>query len=147
MSSNLPVLLILGAGANIGRHVFRSIASKGYPITLTALSRPQMPTSNADGHNAALFCFSPDHKDPLSACRRRSTHRGVEGKYDERACCDKGSGEGMKETRCRCQEDVRIYKEQVELDRNFRHVDLRKGKECNKSCDHETGDELRRKRL
>ena len=38
MPANSPVALILGAGANIGHHVGRGFAEKGYKIALAARS-------------------------------------------------------------------------------------------------------------
>lgn len=38
MPANSPVALILGAGTNIGHHVGRAFASKGYKIALVARS-------------------------------------------------------------------------------------------------------------
>lgn len=46
-----PVLLILGAGANIGAHLARSFAAKGYRVALTSrTSRDQETNSNGDLH-------------------------------------------------------------------------------------------------
>jgi NAD(P)-dependent dehydrogenase (short-subunit alcohol dehydrogenase family) len=36
MPSTSPVILILGAGPNIGQHVARAFASKGYKVALAA---------------------------------------------------------------------------------------------------------------
>jgi len=47
MSSTSPVVLILGAGSNIGQHVARAFASKGYKVALAA-RRVQEADSNAD---------------------------------------------------------------------------------------------------
>lgn len=38
MSNSSPIVLILGAGSNIGRHVARAFASKGYKTALVARS-------------------------------------------------------------------------------------------------------------
>lgn len=46
-----PVVLILGAGANIGAHVARSFAAKGYRVALTSrTSRAQETTDDGDLH-------------------------------------------------------------------------------------------------
>ena len=46
-----PVALILGAGTNIGAHVARSFAAKGYRVASTSrTSRDQGTTSNGDLH-------------------------------------------------------------------------------------------------
>jgi NADP-dependent 3-hydroxy acid dehydrogenase YdfG len=36
MTANIPIILILGAGPNIGQAVARTFASKGYKIALAA---------------------------------------------------------------------------------------------------------------
>ncbi len=38
MSSGSPVALILGVGANVGQHVVRAFAAKGYKIAIAARS-------------------------------------------------------------------------------------------------------------
>jgi NAD(P)-dependent dehydrogenase (short-subunit alcohol dehydrogenase family) len=38
MPSTSPVVLILGAGSNVGKHVARAFASKGYKVALAARS-------------------------------------------------------------------------------------------------------------
>lgn len=48
MSSTFPVVLILGAGANVGQHVARAFAAKGYKIALAARSSSQ--EGNTAGH-------------------------------------------------------------------------------------------------
>lgn len=46
-----PVILILGAGANVGTHVARSFATKGYRVASTSRTfRDQETTSNGDLH-------------------------------------------------------------------------------------------------
>ncbi len=46
-----PVILILGAGTNVGTHVARSFATKGYRVALTSrTSRDQETTGNGDLH-------------------------------------------------------------------------------------------------
>ncbi|MCJ1456198.1 hypothetical protein MMC28_006558 [Mycoblastus sanguinarius] len=57
MSTNAPVILILGAGANIGAHVARAFAAKGYQVALT--SRTKKPSE--DGLH-----FQSDLSDPSS---------------------------------------------------------------------------------
>ena len=40
-----PVILILGAGANVGTHVARSFAAKGYRVALTSRTSPDQETT------------------------------------------------------------------------------------------------------
>jgi NAD(P)-dependent dehydrogenase (short-subunit alcohol dehydrogenase family) len=47
MASTSPVVLILGAGANIGQHVARAFAAKGYKVALTSRkANPSEDTPN-----------------------------------------------------------------------------------------------------
>ena len=45
-----PVILILGAGANVGTHVARSFAAKGYRVALTSRTSRDQETDNGDLH-------------------------------------------------------------------------------------------------
>ena len=60
MPSTPPVVLILGAGSNIGQHVARAFASKGYKVALAA-RRLKEADSTADQIN-----ISSDLSDPNS---------------------------------------------------------------------------------
>ena len=46
MSPNAPVILILGAGPNVGVHMTSAFAAKGYKIALTSRSVPQKKSSD-----------------------------------------------------------------------------------------------------
>jgi NAD(P)-dependent dehydrogenase (short-subunit alcohol dehydrogenase family) len=58
MSSTSPVVLILGAGSNIGHHVTRAFASKGYRVALAA--RKLKETDNTTD----LINITSDFSDP-----------------------------------------------------------------------------------
>ena len=58
MASTSPVLLILGAGANVGAHVARSFAAKGYKVALASRSAKPDP-SNPDQFNVASDLSDP----------------------------------------------------------------------------------------
>ena len=55
-----PVVLILGSGANVGQHVARSFAAKGYKVALT--SRNPKP----DDGNKDQITIAGDLADPSS---------------------------------------------------------------------------------
>lgn len=60
MSSSSKVLLLLGAGANVGASVARSFAAKGYKVALTSrTARPQ-------GQEGADLHVQADLADPES---------------------------------------------------------------------------------
>lgn len=58
-TSAAPVILILGAGANIGQHVARAFASKGYKVALAARSLKEVD-SNADQVNIMSDLSDPN---------------------------------------------------------------------------------------
>ena len=60
MSSTSPILLILGSGPNIGKHVARAFAAKGYKVAL-ASRKPNEESSTADQVH-----ISSDLSDPNS---------------------------------------------------------------------------------
>lgn len=60
MSNTSPVVLILGAGSNIGHHVARAFASKGYKVALAA-RKLKAADDNADQIN-----ITSDFSDPNS---------------------------------------------------------------------------------
>jgi NAD(P)-dependent dehydrogenase (short-subunit alcohol dehydrogenase family) len=60
MSTASPVLLVLGAGSNVGQHVARAFAAKGYKIAL--VSRRQKEEDNT----ADQVHISSDLSDPDS---------------------------------------------------------------------------------
>jgi NADP-dependent 3-hydroxy acid dehydrogenase YdfG len=60
MPAASPVILILGAGANVGQHVAKSFASKGYKVALTA-RRAKEAENTADQVN-----IQSDLTDPTS---------------------------------------------------------------------------------
>ncbi|KAL9110602.1 MAG: hypothetical protein Q9227_004960 [Pyrenula ochraceoflavens] len=59
MSSVSPVLLILGAGANVGQHVARTFAAKGYKIALASRTSDEK-NSTADQINIASDLADPN---------------------------------------------------------------------------------------
>ena len=59
MSRASPVILILGAGANIGQHVARVFASKGYKVALAA-RRAQEADNSADQINIQSDLSDPN---------------------------------------------------------------------------------------
>ena len=59
MPANSPVALILGAGTNIGHHVGRAFASKGYKIALAARSLKE-EDSTPDQLNIRSDFSNPD---------------------------------------------------------------------------------------
>jgi short chain dehydrogenase len=63
MPANSPVALILGAGANIGQHVGRAFAAKGYKIALAARSLKEAD-STPDQLN-----ITSDFSDPESVAK------------------------------------------------------------------------------
>ena len=67
MSSNSPVALILGAGANIGHHVAFAFAAKGYKIALAARSLKEND-STSDQLN-----IPSDFSDPESVIKAFAT--------------------------------------------------------------------------
>ena len=62
MSSPSPIILILGSGANIGHHVARAFAAKGYKVALT--SRKQKEANGEDSKNQ--IHIASDLSDPES---------------------------------------------------------------------------------
>ena len=63
MSSASPVLLILGAGSNIGQHVCRAFLAKGYKVALTSR------TLNEEESTADKLNISSDLSDPNSVAK------------------------------------------------------------------------------
>ncbi|KAK9350048.1 hypothetical protein V1523DRAFT_420987 [Lipomyces doorenjongii] len=59
MASVTPVILILGAGSNIGQHVARAFAAKGYKVAATA-RRLRESDSTADQLNIPGDLFDPN---------------------------------------------------------------------------------------
>ena len=59
MSNASPVLLILGAGSNIGQHVARAFAAKGYKVALAA-RRLKEEDSTADQVNIPSDLSDPN---------------------------------------------------------------------------------------
>ena len=53
MPSTSPVLLILGSGANIGQHVARTFAAKGYKVALASRSLKTQDSSADQLHIAS----------------------------------------------------------------------------------------------
>jgi NAD(P)-dependent dehydrogenase (short-subunit alcohol dehydrogenase family) len=47
MTANVPIILILGAGPNIGQAVARKFASKGYKVALAARSVKESDNSDS----------------------------------------------------------------------------------------------------
>jgi NAD(P)-dependent dehydrogenase (short-subunit alcohol dehydrogenase family) len=47
MTANIPIILILGAGPNIGQAVARAFASKGYKVALAARSVKERDNSDS----------------------------------------------------------------------------------------------------
>lgn len=60
MTSTSPVILILGSGPNIGRHVARAFAAKGYKVALASRSLKE------ENSNADQVHISADLSDPHS---------------------------------------------------------------------------------
>ncbi|KAJ6084422.1 hypothetical protein N7486_011222 [Penicillium sp. IBT 16267x] len=60
MSSPSPILLILGAGSNVGASVAQAFAEKGYKIALASR------TTKKENNNSNEFHISCDLSDPLS---------------------------------------------------------------------------------
>lgn len=59
MAPNSPVALVLGAGANIGQHVGRAFAAKGYRVALAARSLKE-EDSNGDQLHIKSDFSDPD---------------------------------------------------------------------------------------
>lgn len=59
MSSASPVILILGSGPNVGKHVARSFAAKGYRVALTSRS-PKSQDDSPTQLNIASDLSNPD---------------------------------------------------------------------------------------
>lgn len=60
MASTSPVLLILGAGSNVGSHVARAFAAKGYKVALASRSAKQ------ESNTSDQVYISSDLSDPAS---------------------------------------------------------------------------------
>lgn len=60
MAGTSPVILILGSGPNIGHHVARAFAAKGYKVALASRSLKE------DDSNADRVHISADLSDPHS---------------------------------------------------------------------------------
>jgi NAD(P)-dependent dehydrogenase (short-subunit alcohol dehydrogenase family) len=67
MAPNSPVALILGAGSNIGQHVGRAFAAKGYRIALAARSLKEEDSTPSQLH------IRSDFSDPESVEKVFST--------------------------------------------------------------------------
>jgi NAD(P)-dependent dehydrogenase (short-subunit alcohol dehydrogenase family) len=63
MPANSPVALILGAGSNIGQHVGRAFAAKGYKIALAARSLKEADSTPDQLH------ITSDFSDPESVVK------------------------------------------------------------------------------
>ncbi|OAA61777.1 NAD(P)-binding domain protein [Niveomyces insectorum RCEF 264] len=61
MASTSPVILILGSGPNVGHHVARAFAAKGYKVALASRG-----VKDEDAKNADQIRISADLSDPLS---------------------------------------------------------------------------------
>ena len=71
--ASAPVVLILGAGANVGAHVARAFAAKGYKIALA--SRSAEKDHDEDGY----VRVQADFADPSSTARTFATVRQAIG--------------------------------------------------------------------
>lgn len=60
MASTAPVILILGSGPNVGQHVARAFAAKGYKVALASRSLKE------EDSNADQVHISADLSDPHS---------------------------------------------------------------------------------
>lgn len=60
MAGTSPIILILGSGPNIGHHVARAFAAKGYKVALASRSLKE------EGSNAEQVHISADLSDPHS---------------------------------------------------------------------------------
>lgn len=60
MASSSPIILILGAGANVGQSVARAFAAKGYKVALAARK------ANASDNTADTVNIQSDFSDPDS---------------------------------------------------------------------------------
>lgn len=58
MASTSPVLLILGSGANVGQHVSRAFAAKGYKVALASRSQKEEDSSK-DQYNVSCDLSDP----------------------------------------------------------------------------------------
>lgn len=58
MASTSPVILVLGSGPNIGRHVARAFLAKGYKVALASRGAKE------EDSNADQVCISADLSDP-----------------------------------------------------------------------------------
>lgn len=59
MSNASPVILILGSGPNIGQHVARAFAAKGYKVALASRTLKE-EDSTADQVNVSCDLSDPD---------------------------------------------------------------------------------------
>src|SRR5271163_2004055 len=73
MPNTSPVILILGAGSNIGHHVARAFAAKGYKVALAA-RRLKEADNNADQIN-----IPSDLSDPSSVVNAFSKVKSLLG--------------------------------------------------------------------
>jgi NAD(P)-dependent dehydrogenase (short-subunit alcohol dehydrogenase family) len=73
MPNTSPVILILGAGSNIGNHVARAFAAKGYKVALAA-RRLKEADNNADQIN-----IPSDLSDPSSVVNAFSKVKSLLG--------------------------------------------------------------------
>lgn len=60
MANTSPVILILGSGPNVGHHVARAFAGKGYKVALASRSLKE------EDSNKDRVCISADLSDPQS---------------------------------------------------------------------------------
>lgn len=60
MTASSPIILILGAGANVGQSVARAFAAKGYKVALAARK------ANASDNTADTVNIQSDFSDPNS---------------------------------------------------------------------------------
>ena len=63
MSSTAPVVLILGSGANVGKHVAQTFAAKGYKVALASRSLKEEDSTADHLH------ITSDFSDPESVIK------------------------------------------------------------------------------
>lgn len=73
MANASPVILILGAGPNIGKHVARAFASKGYKVALASRSLKEADNTGEQVN------ISSDFSDPESVIKTFSKVKSLLG--------------------------------------------------------------------
>lgn len=95
-TSASPIVLILGAGPNIGKHVSRAFIAKGYKVALTSRSSKPEDSSSA---SADQIHIASDLSDPSAVSSVFEKVKGALGLpsvvvYNGKLCCYPYGGDG-----------------------------------------------------